>query len=173
MVDFSTIDKGVATVLEARMRRLRDDIASNINRMGLKASGATQRSMRVEISGNEVALWGRKFFAALQYGSKRWTGATGIRCTFAAFREIIRQWASDKGLSFGQNKEHERTISAITAKIIREGSRLYRTAGYQDVYDTLIAEAVQDMGIIALDKVGTEFDIAINQWARMSTTITI
>lgn len=173
MVDFSTIDKGVATVLEARMMRLRDDIAENINRMGLKASGATQASMRVEVTGNEVALWGRRFFAAMEYGSRPWSGATGIRCTFQAFREIIRQWASDKGLSFGQAKQHDRTISAITAKIIREGSRLYRRAGYQDVYDTLIAEAVNDMGIIALDKVGTDFDIAINQWARNSVNIGI
>ena len=173
MVDFSTIDKGVATVLEARMMRLRDDIAENINRMGLKASGATQASMRVEVTGNEVALWGRRFFAAMEYGSKPWSGATGIRCTFQAFREIIRQWASDKGLSFGQAKEHERTIGAITMSIIRRGSRLYKNHAHLDVYDTLIAEALKDMEIIALDKVGTEFDNAINQWARMSTTITI
>lgn len=173
MVDFSTIDKGVATVVEARMRRLRDDIAASINQMGLRASGKTQASMRVEVDGNEVALWGRKFFSAMQYGSKPWSGVTGIACTFRAFRDIIRQWASSKGLSFGQHEEHERTIGAITAKIIREGSRLYRNHGYQDVYDSLIAEAMKDFDIIVVDKVGREFDIVINQWARLSTTITI
>ena len=50
---------------------------------------------------------------------------------------------------------------------------MYRNHGYQDVYDTLIAEALKDFQIIVLDKVGTEFNIAINQWARKSITITI
>ena len=173
MVDFSTIDKGIATVLEARMRRLRDDISDRINSMGIRASGKTQASMRVEVSSNEVALWGRKFFASMQYGSRYWTGYTGIRCSFEEFREIIRQWASDKGLHFGQAREHERTIGAIAATIIRQGTRLFRSHGYQDVYDTLIAEALKDFQIIVLDKVSTEFNIAINQWARKSITITI
>ena len=173
MVDFSTIDKGVATVLEARMVRLRDDIRSRINAMGLRASGRTGDSLRVEVSNNEVTLWGRKFFASLEYGSRYWTGSTGVRCSFNAFRDIIRQWASDKGLSFGQARQHEQTIGAIAMTIIRQGTQLYSSHGYQDVYDTLIAEALKDFQIIVLDKVGTEFNIAINQWARKSITITI
>lgn len=173
MVDFSTIDKGVATMLEARMAKLRDDIRSRINAMGLRASGSTGDSLRVEVSSNEVALWGRKFFASLEYGSRYWTGTTGVRCSFDAFREIIRQWASDKGLNFGDASDTERAVSAITMTIIRKGTQLFRNHGYQDVYDTLIAEALKDFQTIVLDKVGTEFNVAINQWARKSITITI
>lgn len=173
MVDFSTIDKGVATMLEARMAKLRDDIRSRINAMGLRASGRTGDSLRVEVSDNEVALWGRKFFASLEYGSRYWTGTTGVRCSFNAFRDIIRQWASDKGLNFGDASDTERAVSAIAITIMRQGTKLFRGHGYQDVYDTLIAEALKDFQIIVLDKVGTEFNIAINQWARKSITITI
>lgn len=173
MVDFSTIDKGVATALEARMAKLRDDIRSRINAMGLRASGRTGDSLRVEVSSNEVALWGRKFFASLEYGSRYWTGTTGVRCSFTAFRDIIRQWASDKGLNFGDASDTERAVSAIAMIIIRKGTQLFRSHGYQDVYDTLIAEALKDLQTIVLDKVGTEFNVAINQWARKSITITI
>lgn len=173
MVDFSTIDKGVATMLEARMAKLRDDIRSRINAMGLRASGRTGDSLRVEVSDNEVALWGRKFFASLEYGSRYWTGTTGVRCSFEAFREIIRQWASDKGLSFGDASSTDKAVSAIAITIMRQGTKLFREHGYQDVYDTLIAEALKDFQTIVLDKVGTEFNIAINQWARKSITITI
>lgn len=172
-LNLAAIDKAVTDHVAVRFERLRDDIRDRINAMGLRASGATGRSLKVVVTSNEVSLWGRKFFASLQYGSKPWSGTTGIRCTFEAFRDIIRQWASDKGLTFGQHREHERTIGAITATIIRRGSKLYRNAAYQDVYDTLIAEAVNDVGNIVLTDVGTAFDIAINKWARLSNNITI
>ena len=162
MVDFSNIDNGVTTLLEARVAKLRDDIRSRINAMGLRASGRTGDSLRVEVSSNEVALWGRY-----------WTGTTGVRCSFTAFRDIIRQWASDKGLNFGDASDTERAVSAIAMTIIRRGTQLFRSHGYQDVYDTLIAEALKDFQTIVLDKVGTEFNVAINQWARKSITITI
>jgi uncharacterized protein YllA (UPF0747 family) len=76
-------------------------------------------------------------------------------------------------LSFGSAKEHNRVIGAIAATIIRKGSKLYRQGAYRDVYDTLIAQAVKDMGVIVLDKVGTTFDVEINKWVRRSVTINI
>ena len=172
-VSFANIDKAVTDRIAERMVQLRDDIRNNINILGLRASGRTQQSLQVEVTSNEVSLWGRKFFSAMEYGTQPWSGYTGIRCTIQAFKDIIRQWASDKGLNFGQAREHERAISAITMTIIRKGSRLYRNSGYINVYDTLIAEAIKDIGNIALDETGTQFDIAVNQWARMSTNITI
>ena len=172
-LNVAALDRAVVDHLAVRMEQLRDDIRNAINTMGLRASGATSRSLRVEVTSNEVALWGRKFFASLEYGSRPWTGVTGIRCSFVQFRDIIRDWAAAKGLSFGEHKEHERVIAAIAMSIIRNGSRLYRNGAYQDVYDTLIAAAVKDMETVAIDKVGTAFDIEINKWARMATTITI
>lgn len=48
-----------------------------------------------------------------------------------------------------------------------------RAHGYQDVYDTLIQQAVKDMATIAVDKVGTEIDAVINKWVRMGIPINI
>lgn len=173
MANLAGIDRAVADHLAVRMEQLRDEIRQAINTMGLRASGATQRSLRVEVTSNEVALWGRKFFASLQYGSRPWSGTTGVRCSFNEFRSIISAWASAKGLNFGQHKEHERVIGAIAATIIRQGSRLFRAHGYQDVYDTLIQQAIKDMATIAVDKVGTEIDAVINKWVRMGIPINI
>ena len=170
---FANIDKTVIEQIATRMEQLRDDIRVSINRQGLRASGRTQQSLQVQVTSNEVSLWGRKFLGAMEYGTKPWSGYTGISCTIQTFKDIIRQWASDKGLVFGQAREHERAISAIAMTIIRKGSRLYRNSAYIDVYDTLIAEAMKDIGIIVLDEAGTQFDIYLNQWARMSTNITI
>lgn len=150
------------------MLKLRDDIKENIGRMGKRASGRTQDSLRVIVEGDTVTLVGRPFFPSLEYGNKPWSGATGVRCTWDEFREIIRQWVTDKGLSFGQAKEHERVIDAITATIIRRGSKLYRSNGYDDVYDTLIEQAVEDISDKGMVIVASAVDVIVDQWARQN-----
>ena len=57
-----------------RIVQLRDEIRQAISAKGLRASGRTQDSLKVVVSGNRVTLLGRAFFPALQYGSSRWTG---------------------------------------------------------------------------------------------------
>lgn len=153
-----------------RVVQLRDEIRDAISAKGLRASGRTQDSLRVYVDGNKVVLEGRAFFAALQYGSSNWTGKTGVRCSFSEFRQIIHDWVSDKGLNFGQAKEHEKAVSAITASIIRKGTRLYRTGQRIDVYDTLITEALHDIGEQVQLVSAEAVDVVINKWARMSIT---
>ncbi len=156
--------KQMSEAVEHRLMRLRDDIRQSIDSQGLTASGRTAQSLRVVVEPTEVSLWGRAFFPALETGSSRWTGATGIRCSFAEFKGIIRDWATAKGLSFGQHKEHERTLGAITAKIIREGTRQKRSGQRLDVYTTLVNEAVEDCGDLVVDVVNAQVDNVIAQW---------
>lgn len=148
-----------------RIVQLKDEISATIATTGKRASGRTQESLRVLVEGNTIILVGRAFFPSLEYGSSNWTGKTGVRCTFAEFKEIIRAWANAKGLNFGQAKEHERAIGAITSSIIRRGTKDYRMGNYTDVYDTLITEALLDIGekvqVIAADAV----DVVIDRWA--------
>ena len=160
------MSKALTGTVYNRMLRLRDDISRAIAAGGLRASGRTQQSLQVVVDGDEVSIVGRPFFPALQWGSSNWTGRTGVRCTFDEFRGIIRQWAADKGLNFGQHKEQERTVSAIAMSIIRRGTKVYRTKQYLDVYDTLIDEAVKDMmaqiGVIQTEAI----DVVVRKWAR-------
>ena len=149
-----------------RIVQLRDEIRAAIDAKGLRASGRTQDSLRVYVDGNTVVLEGRAFFSALQYGSSPWTGRTGIRCTFQEFKQIIYQWATDKGLNLGQAKEFDRAVGAITMSIIRNGSKLHRTGQRLDVYDTLINEALLDIGEKAMLVTAEAVDVVIDQWAK-------
>ena len=149
-----------------RILQLRDEIKQSIADKGLTASGRTQNSLRVYVDGNTVVLEGRAFFASLEYGSAPWSGKTGIRCSYEEFKEIIRQWASDKGLNFGQAKEHKKVVANIAWVIMNQGTKLYGAHGYRDVYDTLIEKAVEDIGNQALLVEAEAVDVVINQWAR-------
>ena len=147
-----------------RLEKLKVDIAHSISAHGLTASGRTAQSLEVVASGAEVSLYGRAFFPALETGSIRWIGYTGIRCSFLEFKTIIRNWVTAKGLNFGQAKQHERTIGAITAKIIREGSKQKRSGQRRDVYSTLVEEAVADCSDLVADVVGAQVNNIIAQW---------
>ena len=148
-----------------RLNKLAKDIADSIAAHGLTASGATARSLKVVDEDDGVALYGRNFFPALETGSSRWTGATGIKCSVEEFKAIIRAWATAKGLNFGQASEHERTIEAITYKIIREGTKQKRSGERLDVYTTLLDEAVKDCGDIVAEQMGNQIINYLQQWS--------
>lgn len=148
-----------------RVVQLKEEISAAIATTGKRASGRTQESLKVLVDGNTVTLVGRAFFPALEYGSSNWTGKTGIHCTFAEFKEIIRAWANAKGLTFGQAKEHERAIGAITSSIIRRGTKEFRMGNYTDVYDTLITEALLDIGEKVQLITAEAVDVVVDRWA--------
>lgn len=147
-----------------RLEKLKVDIAHSISAHGLRASGRTAQSLEVVASGADVSLYGRAFFPALETGSIRWIGYTGVRCTFVQFKEIIRAWVAAKGLNFGQAKKQESTIGAITAKIIREGTKQKRSGQRLDVYSTLVEEAVADCSDLVAEVVGAQVNNIIAQW---------
>lgn len=150
-------------VVARRLEQLKADISQSIASHGLTASGRTQASLVVVTDDKSVTLYGRAFFPALETGSSRWTGKTGVRCTFAEFKEIIRQWATAKGLHFGQAREHERTVGAITASIIRNGTAQTRKPRL-DVYTTLVDQAAEDCANLCADVVNAQIDNVIAQW---------
>lgn len=160
------IDHLIRDTVMHRLERLRDDIRSAIASKGLRASGRTQESLRIYENGNEIGLEGRAFFSALQYGSSAWTGKTGIRCDYPTFKQIIYQWASDKGLHLGEARAFDRAVGAIAWTIINRGTRLHRQGGRLDVYDTLITEALLDMKDLAGVEVMKQVDVVIDRWAR-------
>lgn len=160
------IDHLIRQTVMSRLAQLRDEIRSSIASKGLTASGRTQASLHVYESGDEVGLAGRPFFSALQYGSSAWTGKTGIGCSYAAFKQIIYQWATDKGLNLGQAKEFDKAVGAIAMSIIRNGTRLHRRGGRLDVYDTLITEALLDIKDLVGVEVVKQVDVIIDKWAR-------
>ena len=147
-----------------RVTKLRDDVRENISRTGKRASGRTQASLRVEVDGDHIILYGRAFFATLENGSAPWDGHTGVRCSFKEFKEIIRQWAMDKGLH--EIARNESALYLVTRKIIREGSLDYRRGGGDDVYTTLVDTALTDISTNTTALLSTAINDSILKWSK-------
>lgn len=163
MAEMMYLSKQMSDAIAERFERLKKEIAASISSHGLTASGQTARSMYVVVTPQEISLYGRAFFAALETGSSRWTGRTGIPCSWYEFNGIIRNWAASKGLNFGQHKEHERTLGAITTSIIKHGTAQTRKPRL-DVYTSLVDEAVKDCEALCVDIVNAQVDNVIAQW---------
>lgn len=116
--------------------QMRLDIIARHEQAGQVASGRTRDSLRSEIvpgmSSVTATLYGRKFFAALETGSKPW--AKQYQHPPKPFVETIAQWMKDKGIT---------GVSAylVARKIMQEGSSLYRSGGRNDIFTPAMQDA--------------------------------
>jgi hypothetical protein len=79
-----------------------------------------------------ATLYGRKYFAALETGSKPW--AKQYKHPPKPFVETIAEWMKDKGIT---------GVSAylVARKIMQEGSSLYRSGGRNDIFTPAMQDA--------------------------------
>jgi hypothetical protein len=130
---------------------LKGMIIANHRAAGQVASGRTIRSMLVQMqskgrSSSEITLTGRPFFGVLETGSKPWQGQ--YPHAPAWFRQIIAKWAQDKGI-VTDPKEVSRFSWFVSNRIMREGSKLYRTGGREDIYSNAIDLAMERINKIS------------------------
>ncbi len=125
----------VRSIVEDELEKLAERIRQNHTEAGQVASGRTRNSISVETSGDNVVtgtLYGRAFFGALETGSKPWRRQ--YKTPPRPFVQVIQQWIDDKGLDLN---------AFLTArKIMREGSKLFRDGGRDDIYSNEIPEAL-------------------------------
>lgn len=140
----ANVNAGLAAILGEELGRLRSRIAANIQDAGQNTTGATIASMRTAVEqdpfGFTGRLTGRPFFGALETGSRPWR-VQYLRqkkdgSTYPAapkfFIDIIRDWMDAKGVAGSP--------FLVATKIMREGSKLYREGGREDIYTNEIAE---------------------------------
>lgn len=157
----------------AALERIRLKIVENINSKGLRASGKTERSMRIERDEYGMRLVGRPYFQSLELG--RPAGRVPRN-----FRSIIRQWIIDKGLSVRmipykrQPSERwqprysveERSLrimaGAIAHTIATRGTLLYRQGGRMDIYSPVIAEEVEQLSRVYTDIIAKSISRVLN-----------
>lgn len=131
LTDFNEIEDVLRSVFE----QARQDIIANHERAGQVASGRTRDSVKVEVvpgvSEYTATLYGREYFGALETGSRPWRKQ--YRHPPKPFVETIQQWMTDKGIS---------GVSAylVARKIMREGSKLYRDGGRDDIFTPVLQE---------------------------------
>lgn len=150
------VSNDIDNAMLAALERIRATIASNITEKGLKASGRTAASMRIERDAFGLRLVGRPYFQSLELG--RPSGRVPRN-----FAGIIRQWIIDKGLSVRmipykrepserwqpkytvEERSLRMAAGAIAHKIATSGTLLYRQGGRSDIYTPIIREEVEKL----------------------------
>ena len=130
------IDKAEARkVVQEELNALRQKIIDNHLRAGQKASGRTIQSLHVDVDDDGGTLFGRKAFGTLETGRRGGKVPKG-------FYHIILQWVKDKGI----NVEKPKTFAYFVArKIAREGTKLYRQGGRDDIYSNEIPKTEESI----------------------------
>ena len=122
-------------VVQEELNALRQKIIDNHLRAGQKASGRTISSLHVEVDESEGTLFGRKAFGTLETGRRGGKVPKG-------FYHIILQWMKDKRI----NVEKPKTFAYFVArKIAREGTKLYRQGGRDDIYSNEIPKTEESI----------------------------
>lgn len=134
LIDIQDIEVMLQEVFEQAKR----DIIANHERAGQVASGKTRDSLSVEVVSDTTSatatMYGRKYFAALETGSAPWKKQ--YKHPPRPFVETIAKWMTDKGIE---------GVSAylVARKIMREGSKLYRDGGRQDIFTPVMEDIEQ------------------------------
>lgn len=131
------ITKGDASkVISEELESLRQRIIDNHIKAGQKASGKTIASLRVEVDDDGGTLFGRKAFGTLETGRRGGGVPKG-------FYQIIYQWMQDKGIRVEKPKSF---AYLVARKIAREGTKLYRQGGRDDIYSNEIPKTIESIG---------------------------
>jgi len=152
MLNDGTVITGaqVSQILTEELGTLKATIINNIRTTGQWASGKTAASMQVHVSGSIGELVGRRAFGTLE------TGRRGGRVP-RNFMDIIYDWMMAKGVhaepmpyktsrphKYTEQERGDRTMAYFIAKTIRrEGTRLYRNGGRDDVYSRAIPLTIE------------------------------
>lgn len=144
--------ESVQDMLKRHLENVKGKIAQAMADNGRNASGRSVASLSIEVNGIVGTLFGSKSFLVMEHGKK--PGKVPYR-----FRDIIKQWIIDKGISVtpiptkkSQSKysPHERGLNtmagAIAYKIMKEGTKLYRDNGYNDIFTSAVREELETFG---------------------------
>lgn len=137
-------------ILSEELERLKGRIIANHIAAGQKASGRTIESIVVHVESSSDGASGdidaRAYFAGLETGSRPWskihnkTRKDGTEYPSAPkwFIDVIRDWASVKGVSLD-------SPWGVATKIMTDGSALFRDGGRDDIFSNEIPTAVENV----------------------------
>lgn len=139
----------IQDILKQRLENVKAKVVQAMASNNRNASGRSVASLSVSVSDNVGILYGSKSFLVMESGKK--PGKVPYQ-----FRDIIKQWIINKGISVtpipSKSKEskytpYERGLNslsgAIAFKIMKDGTKLHRDNGYNDIYTTAIKEELE------------------------------
>lgn len=134
--DQSKIDRMVTDFLELKIQ----EIISNIDSTGQTASGDTARSIEVvKVGSNEWLLVGRAFIDSLERG--RGPTGSGSGSGQSTLQEKIYDWlpfADKYGITYDDDGERVSLSWAISKKIHKEGTKLYKEGKATGVLENVL-----------------------------------
>lgn len=87
------------------------------------------------------------------------------------FKDIIRDWIVRKGINYRQfapKAKPERALQSmsfvIARNIMKKGTKLHRDHGYNDIYDTILAEELEKLEAETVGIISTEVDTITEEY---------
>lgn len=158
------VSREVAKLLKSHGEAIRQGIIQNMAAKGRNATGKSVASLQVKLDGEfRVSMTGGGQWAVMQRGR-------GVGKVPGNFRETIKAWVIAKGISIQAkpNQSQEQALNSfaylVTRSIMQKGTSLHRRAGYDDIYDTVIAQELQKIAddganVVSqgIDNINTDF----------------
>lgn len=152
------IEEQIKWALATHLLNVKDRVTARMNELKRTASGRSASSLSVTLVTNFNAyLEGDAQWNVMQKGRGAGKGPYN-------FREIIKDWIQAKGISVipRGNESQESALNTaaylITRNIMKKGTALHRSNGYNDIYDSAIEDE-----LAALDReIGGYFEADID-----------
>lgn len=106
------------------------------------ASGRTERALSFNAGDDFLELLGPEHAQALISGRR--PTSSGATANEPRLREILAQWAKDKGLVLKRGQTYEQLGYVLARRIHREGTGLYRAGGESGIFQAVLTRQFLD-----------------------------
>ena len=120
-------------ILKEELDILKSDIIVRIENSKQVATGKTKASFETKSTDLNGQLLGASYVGVFERGRK----PSGVPRDFI---DILKRWAQVKGISFENEEKFNLWANAVKWKMIKEGTKLYRSGQTQDIFTTPIEQ---------------------------------
>lgn len=120
-------------ILEEELTNLMSEVIDRQKMSGQYASGKTSDAYSIDVQEMAGKLLGASYVGVFTRGRK----PGGVPKDFV---DILKRWAQAKNITFTNEKQFNLWANAVKWKIIREGSKLYRSGNRNDIFETPLKE---------------------------------
>lgn len=146
-------------LIEDALKYVMQGIATNMAMYGRNASGASVRGMKVVMESPEHGYLASPNFSFRVMERGRKSGKIPSN-----FINIIEKWITDKGITVSvppngdAEKAKRRVAGAIAYSIAKNGTRLHRSGGMDDIFTTNINVATANLGVQLMNWASVKID---------------
>jgi len=120
-------------ILKEELDILKSDIIIRLQNSKQVASGETIKKFETVSNNSNGQLLGASYVGVFEKGRK----PGGVPRDFI---EILKRWSQAKGMSFENEDKFNLWANAVKWKMIKEGTKLYRSGQTQDIFTTPIED---------------------------------